>query len=627
MTTTFGHHNSCVLFIAFAFAFGTLAAAQAGSAQSAAQQPAPSSVPPAAQLKLPVPLVVEDIVALDHDGQPVQGLKASDLKITEDGKPVTLRVFEEHTPATRPASVPKFPYLGPDVFTNVQPAPENGSLYVLLLDALNTPVTDQAYVRQQMLKYLKTLPPGMRVAVFGLGTRLYFLQGFTSNPEILEAAISAKHSKGVSPLLDDPVSGEPVEQMSDTMQDSMNMDDPASQLIVANMQQFEAETATTVTRIRMIYTLQAMDDLARYLSAFPGRKNLIWFSGSFPLDIFPDEDLPNPFGAMADFQDDVRKTTDLLARSRVAVYPVDGRGLMVNPMLSASQSGASLVRQSRTNPAAFAKADQKFQTQNSSEHATMEMMAEATGGKAFYNTNGLKEAVEKIAGYGDNFYTIAYTPQDQKLDGSYRRISIKADQPGLHLDYRKGYFADDPNTAAHGEKVLPQSAMSVAMMRGGPDAAQILFDVAVIPADTPGDTITKGTRPNPKLMQPPYTSYTAQYLVDISSAAFTATDKGRQHGQLEFAAVVYDADGEVVNSTDNAVTLELTPDKYADMLKHGLMARQIIEAPVKGEYFLRVGVHDVPGDHIGAIEVPLTGLKTRKQLTDEAAKQAHSAAK
>ena len=58
----------------------------------------------------------------------------------------------------------------------------------------------------------------------------------------------------------------------------------------------------------------------------PGRKNLIWFSGSFPVNFTPDYTQENPFKAVADYQDDVRKTTDLLVRSQVAVYPIDGRG-------------------------------------------------------------------------------------------------------------------------------------------------------------------------------------------------------------------------------------------------------------------------------------------------------------
>lgn len=601
-----------------------------GGQYASAQTAAPGSSQAGAskyQLQLPVPLVVEDVVALDRNEQPVPGLKASDLAVTENGKPVTLRSFEEHAASAQPAGAfPKLPDLGSNVFTNIQPVPDNGALYVLLLDALNTPMSDQAYVRQQMLKYLKNLPRGMRIAVFGLGTRLYLLQGFSSDPDVLEAAIQGKRGKlRASPLLDDPVAGDPVEQMSDSVADTLGdsvSSDPNAAILIANMQQFEAETETTMARLREIYTLQAMDELARYLSAFPGRKNLIWFSGSFPLDIMPDDTLADPFSAVANFEDDVRKTSDLLAGSRVAVYPVDGRGLFTNPAFSASQRGANFMR----NPSAFANANGKFFVQTAAEHATMDSIAESTGGQAFYNTNGLKEAVEKIARLGDNYYTVAYTPTDQKLDGRFRKIAIRCDQPGVHLEYRRGYFADNLNTKTQGSKVLPQNAMTVAMMRGGPDAAQLLFDAMVVPADATGNSTTEGTMPNPKLMKPPYRSYTVQFLVDLRGATFDTDDKGMRHGELEFATFLYDADGELVNSVDNALKLNLTADRYAQLASHGLMARLTIEAPVKGEYFLRMGVHDLASDRVGAIEIPVAGLKSWQELKAEAAKHAQQPA-
>lgn len=590
------------------------APAQPAAPNSAA--PAPAATASQYQLQLPVPLVVEDVIVLDRNGDPVHGLKPSDLTVTESGKLVALRNFEEHVAAPQPQSLPKRADLGPNVFTNLQRTPPGAPLYILLLDALNTPLQDQLYVRQQMMKYLKTLPAGMRVAVFGLGTRLYLLQGFTSNADILRAAIDGKRSRRASPLLDDPMTGGPVDQMSDTISENMDTTDPDVATVVANLQQFEAEAATEQTRQRTIYTLQGMDELARYLSAFPGRKNLIWFSGSFPLNIFPDETLEDPFGPVADFEDDVRQTADLLARSRVAVYPVDGRGLFLNPAFSAAQSGASIMAKLRTNPGAFGSADSKFFQQTAAEHATMDMIADATGGKAFYNTNGLKEAVEKVAEYGENYYTLTFTPANQKPDGGYRKVAIHCDQPGLHLDYRKGYFADDARSKTRGQKVLPENAMTVAMMRGGPDAAQVLFDAMVVPAPAPGDKITGGTKPVAKLMKPPYMSYTVQYLVDIHGATYAIDLKGVRHGALEFAVFVYSEDGELVNSADAAVKLDLPADRFDALSKTGLLARLTIEAPAKGTYFLRVGVHDLPGDRVGAIEIPIASLMSNRAVVD-----------
>jgi len=57
--------------------------------------------------------------------------------------------------------------------------------------------------------------------------------------------------------------------------------------VLDSMRQFEQDTQTYQTTQRVEYTLQFLGQLARYLAALPGRKNLIWFSGSFPIYIQP----------------------------------------------------------------------------------------------------------------------------------------------------------------------------------------------------------------------------------------------------------------------------------------------------------------------------------------------------
>jgi hypothetical protein len=48
---------------------------------------------------------------------------------------------------------------------------------------------------------------------------------------------------------------------------------------------------------------------------------------------------------------------------------------------------------------------------------------------------------------------------------------------------------------------------------------------------------------------------------------------------------------------------------YTKVLQHGLQMSQLISVPQdpkhKGEYYLRIALHDVPGDRVGAIEIPV----------------------
>ena len=68
----------------------------------------------------------------------------------------------------------------PGTFTNYIPVPTDGTLNILLLDTLNTPMKDQTFVRYQLQQYVKNADPHTRIAIFGLGTRLYLCLLYTS---------------------------------------------------------------------------------------------------------------------------------------------------------------------------------------------------------------------------------------------------------------------------------------------------------------------------------------------------------------------------------------------------------------------------------------------------------------
>ena len=66
--------------------------------------------------------------------------------------------------------------------------------------------------------------------------------------------------------------------------------------------------------VRSQDTLDALTQVARALAVVPGRKNLIWISGGFPFDSLTNGDR-------------LQRVSALLAATRIAVYPVDLRGM------------------------------------------------------------------------------------------------------------------------------------------------------------------------------------------------------------------------------------------------------------------------------------------------------------
>ncbi len=568
-------------------------------------------------------LVVVDVVVTDVNSKPIHNLKETDFTLLEKGQPQVISHFEEHAsnPGV-PAKLTPAPKLEPGVFTNYSPAPVDGALNVLLLDALNTPMQDQMVVRDQMLKYLKTARPGTRMAIFGLNQQLHILQGFTSDPDLLRDVIAGrKNIAKASPLMDTPVSGDTIGQTmaSDTMADLMG-NTPGAATLIANMQQFEAQQAAFQLMLRTQYTLDALNQLGRYLSSLPGRKNLIWLSGSFPIDILPDGDLQDPFAIATSFAEEFRETTNILARSQVAVYPIDARGLFNAPMYSASNAGSKYAK----NNGAFAGDQTKFFNQTSSEHTTMNLMAEQTGGKAFVNTNGLKEAVDKAVDAGANYYTLTYTPTNKDWKGDFRKIQVKLAQQGYTLAYRRGYYADDPDAppTRKGADAPPGATattafdpMRVAMVFGGPDPTEIIFTANVLPVTGEVEPApAEGTHLAPKVSGP-FRRYVVAFSASPRAVVATPTKDGGRHLQLDFDTFLYNSDGALVATAGHQVDADINQAHFDSMLKGGIQYRQEISVPVKGEYFLRVGIHDLTSDHVGALELPIEAVSRLKPLS------------
>jgi VWFA-related protein len=626
--------------------------------QSSAQAPHPAQTPPPAQsevttLRAGTQLVVVDVVVTDKSQNPVRNLKASDFALLEGGKPQQIKSFEEHT-AQSAKPIPPMPVFPPGIFSNYSPAPTGGAVNVLLVDTLNTPVLDQIYLHDQFHKYINTSKPGAPMAIFGLTTRLLLLQSFTSDPELLKAAINNKNIKN-SPLID-RVSGGNTTLISDqatgfaatinevTGASNAPLGTPGGfqQRIIEDLQQFESQQTSFQLQLRAKYTLDAINQLARYLEGIPGRKNLIWFSGSFPLDILPDGTVDDPFMSVASSEDEYRETTNLLTRAQVAVYPIDVRGAMTSPNMDVSQSTAIYQDDVLTYGAdkRFASDQIKFHLENGSENLTMIRMAEDSGGYAFINNNDLVGSVNKAVAAGSHYYTLTYSPSDTNWNGNFRKIQVKLQQSGVTLAYRRGYYANDPNApiVTHlANKTRKDSAaaaprtdpMRVAMMRGAPDPTEITLKARVLPASTEPETqLAKDNTLNPSSdVKGPYRRYSIDIAADPSSINIQRAPDGNYHALLQFLTYVYDQDGNLINIESNPVRATYSPSVYRQILHTGIPYHEEISVPLKGNYSLRIGVHDLATNHIGALEVPVDAIKNLPPVATAASTEPPTPAK
>ena len=572
-------------------------------------------------------LVVIDVVVDDSQGNPIHGLKASEFSLMENNKPQIIKHFEEHSevPASdiKIAPADKLPA---GLFTNKTPAPVNGPVNVLLLDYLNTPLNAQPYARKQLIDFLNHAAPGTRIAIFALTTRLVMLQGFTSDMEVLKATLTSKKgAPQASDILSDPINGGPITDT--TLSDAMANDPAAvagmlSQETIDSVNRFQALATSFQQDMIAKYTLGAFDMLARYLIGIPGRKNVIWFSGGFPLDVLPNVNEADPNDSVVINDDEVRKTDNLLTRAQMAVYPVDARGLTTDPSLNFANS--LQVVNSGTG-AATANANMAYLTEIAQEHETMEQMAEDTGGKAFYNTNGLSQSVAKAVDNGSNYYTLTYSPSNLEWDARFRSIKVKVDQPGVKLSYRNGYYAVDPNDRnkvyaqnAATATVRPPNTMATAMMHGGPAPAEILFKVRIRPANAPPEPTpltTNKTNPDPKVkVEGPYKEYGVDIVPDPHAVTCRQDANGIRHCAIEVWTYVYDRDGQLLVTVGNRIYRGLDQAAYQRLLAGGMAFHQEVSVPVKGEHYLRTAIHDMVSDNVGAVEVPVAAVARLEPL-------------
>ncbi len=70
-------------------------------------------------------------------------------------------------------------------------------------------------------------------------------------------------------------------------------------------------------------------------------------------------------------------------------------------------------------------------------------LADITGGFTFFpsKTEELKQAMDTLQRLIRRQYTLAYSPSEKKKDGSWRKIEILCNRPGVKLRYRLGYYA------------------------------------------------------------------------------------------------------------------------------------------------------------------------------------------
>jgi VWFA-related protein len=569
-------------------------------------EPAPTSTN--TTLQITSRIVYVDVVVHDSSGNLVHGLTQKDFKVSEDGKPQQIDYFVAHSydlnaPRKMAAYAPKNQY------SNVPISGPAGAVNIILFDLVNTAPQDQQYARKQMLKFLKSLPPGQQVALFVLSDRLHLFQSFTGSSNLLTAAAKMINPKDMQLYQSD---SEQMRQIDDLgrMENALGGRDPSGSVQhLADLLTFQNEQDN---EIRQRITLSAFSQIAHAAAGYPGRKNLYWLSGSFPFSVALQSEYnmtgPLQFSNLANPElptpdlNAVKDTSKLIANSQIAVYPISVLGLQVGGV-GVDVSGQSMTSMAGTlgqstngsgngstnHTMGDTQAQQFFN--RSTLHGAMEDIAFETGGEAVFGSNDIAGALRRTIEDGSNYYTLAYRPQDSDWNGAFRKIKVEI--PGHHylLTYRRGYFA---NT----EEITDQDSaneLNEALQPGAPESTMLLLKSTV---QLPG-------KADPYLL--------IDATVSPSGVSLSTDSAGDRHGKLLVLLVALNrsANGKPATQpasppqTSGALHLDFKPAQYQSILKTGI--NFALRLPLKpGSYLLRLGVTDMNNHRLGTLDMPLT---------------------
>ena len=527
-----------------------------------AQQPKPDEP---FVLRSTTKLVQVNVVAVDKKGEPVSDLTDKDFEIIENGKNQRVAYFgmvRSGALAAKPLPIQ------PNIFSNrFAKSGLPASVTVILLDGLNTSWEDQNRARNQVVKFLSTIQAEDRIALYSLGRGLRVLHDFTTETSELIAKLDQYRGENngvleasalpAGPAID-PAAAGPLSALSTA--------DPGAPTLR------EAEFNTTA---RVVNTLLAMEAIASRLAGLPGRKSLIWVSGSFPMTMgFDQESIAQTFGAQPPekriFNRELQRAQRLLNHAGVAVYPVDARGLLTGAPTAAT-------RRDPFTPASS-------QSVGAPNIDAMLEIASKTGGRAFYNRNDIDRAVRIAADDGRVTYTLGYYPTYEP-DDKYHQIKVNVNRPGITLRHRQGYFAyRDTRLALESVKL---------------EIAQILWS----PLDATGLGLNARVDHNSG-------SNELEVLIQVEPTNLTLEQKdGRFLGRVDIGFVLRDAEGKSYKAENDTIDLNLTRESYGKVQETGIVYRKRFPLPEKAA-FLRIAGRDGASGLAGSLTIPLKNVQS-----------------
>lgn len=519
-------------------------------------------------------LVEVPTVVTDKSGAHVHNLTKEKFHVFESGKEQKIASLEEIVSSSAPPAVPA---PKPGVFTNVVENKQARNVTLIALDTVNTPFLDQAYGRQQLVKFLaNNVDPKQPIGMVMITSKgLKVVQSLSSDPaalvnilkklsgEITDMEMIGTDTRATAASLAGTTA--PVSDLNGGLFQPLSPSATSGILgdFVSNgdvlYAQFRQENAIETT-------MQAFLGIAWTLSGVEGRKTLLWATGGFPFYMDSPDAIPG--GRLSLLYE---RAMQALNDAQVVIYPVDVRGLVNNSPIADGKA-----RRGATN----IQFTQRAWLQQSTLDTLVEF-AQMTGGKAFYNTNDVAGSFKRAMDDASSYYMLAYYMDTKNQKSGWRPLKVKVDDKDLEVRARSGFLVT--NTTMN-PQITRQADMNY--------AATAPFDATGIPMEMRwrGEA-SEGDKKR------------VAFGLQIPTDSVTI-EGDRNIFDLDFLAIAT-KDGSTVASVGQPARGALSPENLAKVKASGVLySNSLVLAP--GSYQVRVLVRDNLSGRLGSVTAPIT---------------------
>ena len=395
------------------------------------------------------------------DGKAIADLTANDFEVLEDGRPQRIESFQLiRARASAPEAVRVEP-ASPDEARSMAAAAD-ARLFVLFLDFWHVHIEGSYNAQNPIVNFLNqvigqddmvgVMTPEMSARNLTLARRTTTIEGMLrdnwawgqrqrlTTPDPRERELQDCYPDVASGVSNSPTTGI-AQELIDRRRERKTLD--AIEDLIVHLEGIREERKFVVLlsegwqlpRPNSALT-RYTDDSKRVPKVDPigidsgGKLTTGAQAGELPAD---NCDRERVFLSQMDFQQDFQTLMQRANRANVSFYTVDPRGLVAfDEDLSARR--ASNIAGDRQRLA--------------QRQGSLRDLAAATDGLALLDTNNLSGALTRMMADLGTYYLLGYYSTNTKLDGRFRRLTVRVKRPGAQVRSRPGYLAPTEAEAA-----------------------------------------------------------------------------------------------------------------------------------------------------------------------------------